>query len=347
MAVPVRGINYDTGCEVVAGRLSRPVFDLNEVEGELAEIANQLHCTAVRITGNDIRRLEAAARCATEHGLEVWLSPASHDQTREGSLILLERTADLAESLRGGGHQVVLVVGWESTAFLRGMVSGRSTFDRLGTLASIPRLLASTARHGSFNARLNDYLARAIDVARGSFRGRLTYASGMWEQIDWRPFDIVGADSYRDAFNAASFSNSISTYASHGKPFAALEFGCCTHRGAAQRGSRGWMVADPMRRRVRAGVVRDELEQANYLDDLYRRLERAGAYATFPFTYASYNYPTLLDGPDLDVGAYGIVRLIETTADTSGTVEIRREPKLAYQRLQGIYSGAAGEPTRE
>lgn len=56
------GINYDTGF-APAGQLSRPHFDLAQVAREIQVIANDLHCTAVRISGADCaERAEALRR---------------------------------------------------------------------------------------------------------------------------------------------------------------------------------------------------------------------------------------------------------------------------------------------
>lgn len=338
----VRGITYDTGCETAPGRLSRPTFDAEQAGIELRVIATELGCTAVRLVGNDLERLTAAASLAVEAGLEVWLSPALHDQPTARVLDRLERSAALAEDLAVRGANVVLVVGWESTAFVPGMLNGGTTFERLRTLTSLPRLLLSTARHGSFNRRLDEHLQQAVETVRRRFGGRLTYAAGLWEEVDWRRFDIVGIDAYRDAGNAGRFTDTMRAYARHGKPVAALEFGCCTYTGAGARGAWGWSVADPVTRSVKP-VVRDEGEQADYLEEVFAQLQAAGVAATFPFTFASYSYPTIADGPDLDVGAYGIVRCFEPSPPEPLTIQgVPWQPKLAFHRLAGLYRQSSG-----
>ena len=73
----LRGINYDTGFAPFGSldQLSRPSFNPEQVRNELAIIARDLHCTAVRISGRDIDRLVLAAEAASSLGLEVWFSP--------------------------------------------------------------------------------------------------------------------------------------------------------------------------------------------------------------------------------------------------------------------------------
>jgi hypothetical protein len=67
-------MTYDTGF-VRNGKTSRESFDPEVVRRELAIIRDDLHCNAVQVTGGDPARLELAARCAAELGLEVWFSP--------------------------------------------------------------------------------------------------------------------------------------------------------------------------------------------------------------------------------------------------------------------------------
>jgi hypothetical protein len=129
----------------------------------------------------------------------------------------------------------------------RGLVRGADALSRMQTFSSVPRLLLSTAVRGSWNRNL-----------------------GEWEQVDWSVFDIVSADLYRSAANAASFRDKLQSYLGHGKPLAITEFGSCTYRGAASKGAMGWAVVDRTATppALRAGLIRDEKEQAGYLTDL-------------------------------------------------------------------------------
>ncbi len=68
-----KGIGYDTGFSL-DGVTRRP-FDHEVVRRELQVIRDDLHCTAVRLFGNDLDQLEFAARHAADLGLEVWFSP--------------------------------------------------------------------------------------------------------------------------------------------------------------------------------------------------------------------------------------------------------------------------------
>src|SRR2546423_11553974 len=71
-------------------------------------IRDDLHCTAVRITGGDPGRLEIAAKHAADAGLEVWFSPFTNGLTQDALLDLLADCAERAERLRQSGAEVAL-----------------------------------------------------------------------------------------------------------------------------------------------------------------------------------------------------------------------------------------------
>src|SRR5258708_1753382 len=100
---------------------------------------------------------------------------------------------------------------------------------------------------GSFHKRLNSFLAKAAVMVREHFHGQLTYASGSWENVDWDVFDIVGIDYYREKFNKKTYREKLRTYFKHGKPVVVLEFGCCTYKGAEDKGGYGWAIVDANR----------------------------------------------------------------------------------------------------
>lgn len=80
-----KGINYDTGTYPV-GVSTRESFDPAAVRREMRIIAEDLHCTAVRVTGGDPARLTIAGEHAAEPGLEVWFAPFPCETTPEQTL---------------------------------------------------------------------------------------------------------------------------------------------------------------------------------------------------------------------------------------------------------------------
>jgi hypothetical protein len=305
----VRGINYDTGFRP-GGKISREQFDPAVVRAEMQVIASDLHCTAVRITGADPARLSLAAEQAAAAGLDVWFSPFPCELGRADLIPLLAECADRAEHVRRAGAEVVLVTGCELSLFAEGFLPGATVFQRIDRLGRPgPRQLAAFAR---LPRRLNDFLGTAADAVRPRFGGKVTYASGTWEPVDWAPFDIVSVDAYRDKGNAAGFAADLRQRQRHGKPVAVTEFGCCCYAGAADRGGLGWAIvdtaADPPR--LDGDYVRDEQEQVRYLRDLLEVFGQEGVDAAFWFTFASYGYPPS-DDPrrDLDLASYGLVAM--------------------------------------
>lgn len=71
---------------------------------------------------------------------------------------------------------------------------------------------------GKQNAPLNAYLSRLSETARRSFRGPLTYMSLPFEVVDWKSFDFIGVDHYRDAQNKATYGPAISRYRALASP---------------------------------------------------------------------------------------------------------------------------------
>ena len=70
-------------------------------------------------------------------------------------------------------------------------------------------MLRSNRQHTGHERRLNAFLDDAVTTIRPLFGGRLTYSSGTWEQVDWRRFDVMGIDLYRDAGNEATFIDEV------------------------------------------------------------------------------------------------------------------------------------------
>jgi hypothetical protein len=307
------GMNYDVGSFVAPDRPSRPDFSASAARSELSAIARDLRCEAVRITGEDPARLEVAASIAAELGLMVYFSPTRHNMTNEEASAYLDETAQIAEKLRAGGAQVIFVAGLEVSLFQRGYVLGDTLLERIANVRKPLRLLRGVLKYGDPQKKLNRYLATAAGVIRQRFSGPVTYASGSWEKIDWTPFDLVGVNLYRDARNRARYRELLRSYAGHGKPLVLTEFGCCTYRGAADRGAVGWTIVDRSVTppRLTEPVVRDEEGQAAEVLDLLDVYESEPVAGAFVFTWANYNYPYAEEPMNnLDTAGYGVVAIM-------------------------------------
>ncbi|KUL51631.1 hypothetical protein ADL22_05950 [Streptomyces sp. NRRL F-4489] len=287
-----RGINYDTGF-LPGDELSRKVFTDAAVERDMAVIARDLHCDAVRISGGHPERLSTAARYAAQAGLEVWFAPFPVDLAPEELLPFFADCAGRAEEIRRGGAEVVFVAGCEASMFCKGFIPGESYGDRIRAMSTASREWWQSL--GPVLERLNGFLAEVAGAVRERFGGRITYAAGPWEAIDWTPFDLVGVDAYRAAYNAAAFRDELRRHAAHGKPVAVTEFGTCPYRGAGDLGGMAWQPP--------AGAVRDEGEQVRYFGELLDVFEEEGIDTALWFTFASFGRK----GEEDDLGSYGVV----------------------------------------
>ena len=335
-----KGICYDAGF-IHRGVSSREPFDPSTVRREMQIIRNDLHCTAVRITGGDPERLERAATLAADAGLEVWFSPFTSDLTEEQMLALLVDCAERAERLRRRGSEVVLVTGGELSLLNHGFLPGESLVERIGLLAEPARLREVIPAVGP---RINDFLGRAVDAVRVQFGGKVAYAAIPFERVDWSPFDFVGVDLYRSVEVADRYRDGIRALVAQGKPIAITEFGTATYRGAGDKGARAgeiveWDEATVTPRRLDGIYDRDELEQASYLRELLEIFEAEGIDSAFAFTFVSSQLRHRPDGDprdDLDRGSYSIVRMLDSDRGTTFP-DMTWEPKAAFATLAEVY----------
>jgi hypothetical protein len=330
-----KGINYDTGFSP-GGRLSREDFDPATVRQEMQVIASELGCTAVRVSGGDPARLSLAGQHAAAAGLQVWFAPFPCELSTAELAPLFAECADRAERLRQGGAAVVLVIGCELTLFADGFLPGGTIYERVDRLGAWDQEL--WVAFEALPGRLNGFLGETVASVRSRFTGPVSYASGMWEPVDWAPFDIAAVDAYRDASNAKTYQAELRKHRSHGKPLAVTEYGCCGYAGAGDRGGMGWAIidreADPPR--LDGEYLRDEAEQVRYLRELNAVFDAEGVDLAFWFTFAGYGLVHDAEpGRDLDLASYGLVRLLPDGPGT-GYQGLGWEPKLAFRAMAAL-----------
>lgn len=333
-----KGITYDTGF-LSAGTSTREPFDPDVVRRELRIIHDDLHCSAVRLTGGDASRLGTGATLAAEAGLEVWLSPFTNDLSMEALLDVLAACAEHAERLRRQGAAVVLLTGSELSLFTVGFLPGATLPDRLALLADPQRLRAALPE---VPARINAFLGQAVAVVRARFGGPLSYASLPFEGVDWAPFDFVATDAgYRSSEVAGHYQAGIRALVAQGKPVAITELGCTTHRGAAAKGGRGDAIlvwgenARPLR--LDGDYIRDEEEQAACIRELLAILDAQGVDSAFVNTFARYDLPHRSAArEDFDLASYGVVKVLEGRQGQTYP-DMPWEPKAAFSALADYY----------
>ncbi|WP_163857311.1 hypothetical protein [Paenibacillus elgii] len=332
----MRGLTYDTGF-LSEGTSTHPNFDAARVYREMEIIRRDLHCTAVRVTGGDPDRLEIAAQAAAAAGLEVWFSPFTNELDQEELLALLADCASRAERLRITGAEVVMVTGAELMLFTRGFLPGETLQERL-TALSEPT--ASRVVFAKLPTLLNDFLARAVDVVRARFGGRITYAALPSEPVNWEPFDFIAVDAYNSAEVTHLYADSIKKLASSNKPLVISEFGCTTFKGACDLDARGMFIVewDGARAvRLTGSYERDESEQSRYFNDSVNIFEEAGVDTAFWCTFASHNLPYDEDpNQDFDRASYGIVRVLKESHGTTYP-DLSWEPKEVFYTIAARY----------
>lgn len=344
-----KGITFDTGF-LSAGTSTREPFDPEIVRREMRIIRDDLHCTAVRVTGGIPDRLEIAATHAAGAGLEVWFCPFTNGLTQGELLDLLADCAERAERLRRTGAEVVLLTGSELSLFTVGFLPGQTLAERLALVADPLRVRPMI---GEVRARINAFLRRAVDVARTRFGGKVSYASLPLDGVDWAPFDVIATDAaYRTAATAAHFRENIRAFVAQGraqgKPVAIMEFGCTTHRGAADGGGdslvEGAMVewgGDGRPARLNGDYVRDEEEQATYLREVLEVFEAEGVVSAFVNTFARYDLPHRSDPrQDFDLASFGVVKVLDGRSGSDVRYpDMPWEPKAAFIALANHYGG--------
>lgn len=347
----LKGVCYDVG--VVMGINWRPVFEPRLVQRELEIIRSDLHCNAVRIVGRDLSRLLLATESALQAGLQVWLFPEFWNRTERPTARRMARIARAVEPLHQTyGDRIVFGVGMEVTLFSRGILPGHTLAARVKN----PNLRA-TIKEGRHNGPLNRFLSGVVAAVRQSYRGKLTYASLVWEQVDWAAFDFVGVDHYWSPRLGERYLEMLRPAVATGKPVIITEFGHDTMlNGPLSQGFLGLAGLNPsmidtrtlflhhlpvvgrmVRPRLIGPCVRDEAVQARKLVEQLNLLESAGVAGGFVSQFESQISPYDPDPRyDLDMASSSLVRYLERGRG-SAYPEMPWEPKLSFHAVSDYY----------
>ncbi|MEU4730447.1 abortive infection protein [Streptomyces sp. NPDC023588] len=318
-----KGVNFDT---------DRDVWRMEYVRREIAAIREQLHCNAVLLLGHDLDRLTEAASIAAAHGLFVWFEPRQFDKDAEQTLAFLGTVACAAEQLRTRHRGVGIAVGTELSIFMSGLVPGKDYNER-GQALGHPE-------SAGYQERLNTFLDRALKTVRPLFKGRVTYSSGEWEEVNWRGFDVVGVNLYRNADNKAIYTEGLRALQRHGKPVVITEFGCCTFTGAKEQGGSGFNVVDWQREPpvVKDGYVRNEREQASEIGELLALYTAERVEGAFVYNFIAPDSPhSPQRRHDLDIASFALVKTFPTGTRRGYAQTGQWEPKHAFHTVAGRF----------
>ena len=335
----------------------RPHFDPTEVKRELQIIRDDLHCNAVRISGQDFGRLTLASRAALDVGLEVWFYPIWWDRSPQETLGYFVKGAKAAQEISESAQdKVVFVMGGELTLFMKGILQGRNFRTRLADPGMLTKVKA-----GEHNKPLNDFLAKAAVAVRSVYQGRLTYASLVWEQVDWTPFDFIGVDHYRTIKMGDTYVEMLQPAFSHGKPVVVTEFGqATTHGGIGEEGLlkstagleesiinvgsqflhyRIPLLGRFVKPRLNGNHVRDRVWQAQELVRTLGILDAAGVEGAFISQFMSQISP-YSDDPrhDLDMASSTLVKYYEGGRKGTTYPDMPWEPKESFKAVASYYA---------
>jgi hypothetical protein len=348
------GVVYDTGTGYsgLGWRFStRPRLDPRTARRELQIIRDDLHCNAVRVRGGDIGRLTAVAEEALGQGLAVWLSPELFNRAAPETLRYLTTAATAAEPLRRQWPgRLVFSVGSEATLFTRGITPG----------ATIEKRLAGLFREGGAGAHagaLDAFLRQASAAVRKEFGGEISYASLVFETVDWSLFDLVGVDHYREARVKERYTDMLRPLFAHGKPVVITEFGMRTYDGADTSGALGFGIVDTrsqflhaqplLGRLVRARLKkgnwrRDEDLQARELAETLAILDAEGVDGAFVEEFVTPINPySDTAAHDLDMSALSLVKTYDGAHGVTYP-DMTWEPKKSFRAVADFY--AAHQP---
>ena len=116
-------------------------------------------------------------------------------------------------NVSGRSGEVVAVLGCEMSLFCSGFVPGEGLSGLIGD-DDRPRDVGHRRSpwprdDGRVRSRAGRAAVDRWKSARDAFGGRIMYAAGTWENIEWDLFDIVSVDAYRDAGNAADYRDQV------------------------------------------------------------------------------------------------------------------------------------------
>jgi hypothetical protein len=343
----IKGVCYDVGS--VMGGNWRPDYDPKTVNRELEIIRSDLHCNAIRISGQNIERLVASAESALSYGLDVWLSPLLWNESPKVTLAYTVKAAKAMETLRRQAPEhVVLSLGSELTLFMKGIVEGRNLIKRLQNALSNWGI-----RGDDWVRSLDNYLCGAVEFVRKVFHGKITYASLIMERINWKMFDFVGVDHYWSEQIKDRYLDMLKPLFEFRKPVVITEFGFGTTRAPAVGGAFSFgnvdnrsrflhrlpIIGRMARPRLSRIYDRDEDLQARRLTDQLALLDSAGVDGSFVSTFVFPLNP-YDDNPrfDLDRESMSLVKSYSHGKFGRTYPDMTWEPKESFWAVADYYA---------
>lgn len=352
-----RGVVYDVGTnfETGQGPLSRAVWSTERMLEEIAAISDQLNCNSVTLYGSEYERLAGTANAAAERGLNVRLQPRLIDRPQPEVLEHLAESARLGEALRQQGAAVDLTVGAFHSVFTPGIIPGGAYHERMANVygeGAHPLLVPTAAVDmASMAPELNEFLGRAVAVARGIFHGDVGYSAAPFEELDWAPFDFIGLmyQFLRRPQPAAGHLAGIGAYRQWGKPIYIAEFGTASYAQAEEKAFHYWDIVDRSTAvpTILPGYTRDEGAQAAYYLKMFDIFEQAGVRGAAVGDFIHPTHPYSDDSRlDLDMASLTIVKTIRDDFSDAASA-YRFEPKESFHAIANYYAHGSFQAARQ
>ncbi|KAF4269495.1 hypothetical protein CNMCM8812_001499 [Aspergillus fumigatus] len=310
-----RGVVYDVGLNFSGTGFSVEPFNPALVKYDMKTIADELYANAVRIEGEELSRLEIAARSAHSMGLKVFLNPWKMNATIEETRAYFEEAAIIAERLHNEGIDLVFIAGCEYTIFNKGVFPGDSFNDRVMFLgrhfpsSHMIEDISQTLRDKS--VELNKALRSFVEVIRSQFGGKT----------------IIAEERLR------------------------RKVGCCAYEGAAERGDGGFALlkgTNPDGTGIFENDIvptRSEKEQADYVGTQLELLNKAGVDAAFVFLFSFPCLPAGEGASDLDMMSFALVKTFPKKDSRSKEMP-PWVPKESFHRVAEVFRSMEQEEQR-
>ena len=245
-------------------------------------------------------------------------------------------------------------IGSELTLFMNGIIEGRNFVRRIANKNLRSHIIA-----GDHNKPLNAFLTKANAAVREVFHGKVTYASLIFEAVNWNLFDYVGVDHYRVTRIEDKYVEMLKPSFSHDKPVVITEFGYGTcQKGLLAEGFLGSaglggdiidhksqflhqlpLLGRFVRPHLKGDYIRDEGWQARKLVEQLSILDAAGVDGAFIFQFISQITP-YSDNPrfDLDMASSSLVKYFDDGKHGATYPDMTWEPKESFRAVANYYA---------
>jgi exo-beta-1,3-glucanase (GH17 family) len=341
--IKFKGINYNAGIEYNSSINSNDKIDLKKLKEDLILI-KKLNCNTIRTYGSHIDKLIVYSEEMLKQGFNVWISPRLIDGNKKQTIKFIKKSSKEAEKLRKKYRKVVFIIGNELLIDSKAVFDAPNLFNRVDILKSylnfksnlkneVPKLKKIYKSMQKFVEKTDKTIKNFVEILRietsNNFKGKITYASLPFEEINWNNFNIVGVNLYKNKWNADTYINELRKFKSHGKPVAITEFGTCPYKGSSKTGGSSFNIVDYKTKKIIKGIIRDENEQSKYLKELINMYSKENIFATFIFDFKE-EWKTHSKNPsrDLDLSSFGIVKVLKNK---------KVIPKKAFNIVKKLY----------